>query len=150
VLGLHPGPSFGVHLIAAACGVRLAEAQPWVDELSASHLVNNTDDGRYRLHDLIRLFAHQCGLNEDPPAQRAHTVARIVDWYVALAHALDPPYQSTMEIPVLADRHSALNFLDTERNNMVPVAQFANDHGTISVQCVTGLGEWWCGGFRVR
>ncbi|TCO53772.1 AfsR/SARP family transcriptional regulator [Actinocrispum wychmicini] len=132
VLGSHPGPSFCVHLVAAACGVAVAEARPWIAELSASHLVTEVGGGRYRLHDLIRLFAHQCGLIDEPAADRAAMAGRIVGWYVSLAGVLG---ESTVELPRFADRHAALDFLDAERPNMVPIAQFADEQGLYAKVC---------------
>ncbi|MBP2326681.1 DNA-binding SARP family transcriptional activator/Tfp pilus assembly protein PilF [Kibdelosporangium banguiense] len=125
MLGVHPGASFCVHLVAAACGVPAAGAKPRVAELAASHLVNEVGGARYRLHDLIKVFAHQCALVDESGAERAAAGVRIVDWYLALAGV----ELSSVEVPRFADQNAAFDFLDTERHNMVAVVQFANDNG---------------------
>jgi tetratricopeptide (TPR) repeat protein len=43
--------------------------------------------GRYRLHDLIRLYARERLAAEDPPAAEAEALRRLIDWYVGMLPA---------------------------------------------------------------
>jgi tetratricopeptide (TPR) repeat protein len=140
LLGLHPGPSFSTSLAAA-----LADPDPGAGrslaELAAAHLVTDAGPDRYRCHDLIGLFARQCALAREPAPDRAGAVARLLDWYLATAHAanriLDPGRdrvtpalrQPVPEPPFGPDHHAALGFLDAERGNLLPVVRYAAEHG---------------------
>ncbi|MFD4672462.1 BTAD domain-containing putative transcriptional regulator [Lentzea sp. NPDC058450] len=119
VLGEHPGASFPADL-ADALG-------PGLDELVASHLVSETGNGRYALHDLIRLFARQSGDLGDG-------VARLLDRYLTVAHAagqvLNPRHdlvsrQPSDDLPFGDDRAEVLAYLDAERDNLLHVIRLA-------------------------
>jgi DNA-binding SARP family transcriptional activator/tetratricopeptide (TPR) repeat protein len=145
LLGLHPGPTFTAHLAAAVADLSPAAAEAAVDELAAAHLAIAAGSGRYRYHDLIRLFAHQCAVVDGGPADRDTAIANALDWYLSAAHAanrvLDPGRDRVTptlhrpagdprpEPPFPPERHAALAFLDGERANLVPVVRFATEHG---------------------
>ncbi|MFS8096984.1 tetratricopeptide repeat protein [Lentzea alba] len=119
VLGEHPGASFPADL-ADALG-------PGLDELVASHLVNETGNGRYGLHDLIRLFARQS-------ADIGDGVERLLDRYLTVAHAanevLNPRHDLVTrppsdDLPFPANRAAVLAYLDAERDNLLHVIRLA-------------------------
>ncbi|MFD4638094.1 BTAD domain-containing putative transcriptional regulator [Lentzea sp. NPDC058436] len=119
VLGEHPGASFPADL-ADAMG-------PGLDELVASHLVSEVGNGRYALHDLIRLFARQSGDIGDG-------VERLLDRYLTIAHAagevLNPRHDLVArphsdDLPFGSERVEVLAYLDAERDNMLHVIRLA-------------------------
>ncbi|MFJ5987005.1 BTAD domain-containing putative transcriptional regulator [Lentzea sp. NPDC092896] len=119
VLGEHPGANFPADL-ADAMG-------PGLDELVASHLVSEMGNGRYALHDLIRLFARQSGDLGDG-------VERLLDRYLTIAHAagevLNPRHDLVTrphcdDLPFAADRVEVLAYLDAERDNVLHVIRMA-------------------------
>ncbi|USX54830.1 BTAD domain-containing putative transcriptional regulator [Lentzea sp. HUAS12] len=123
VLGEHPGASFPADL-ADAMG-------PGLDELVASHLVSEVGNGRYALHDLIRLFARQSGDLGDG-------VERLLDRYLTIAHAagevLNPRHDLVVrersdDLPFGADRVEVLAYLDAERDNLLHVIRLAAREG---------------------
>lgn len=123
VLGEHPGASFPADL-ADAMG-------PGLDELVASHLVNEMGNGRYALHDLIRLFARQSGDLGDG-------MERLLDRYLTIAHAagevLNPRHDLVTrphcdDLPFAADRVEVLAYLDAERDNVLHVIRMAARSG---------------------
>ncbi|SFR02317.1 DNA-binding transcriptional activator of the SARP family [Lentzea waywayandensis] len=123
VLGEHPGANFPADL-ADAMG-------PGLDELVASHLVSETGNGRYALHDLIRLFARQSGDIGDG-------VERLLDRYLTIAHAagevLNPRHDLVTrphcdDLPFAADRVEVLAYLDAERDNVLHVIRLAARSG---------------------
>ena len=59
LLSLVPGPDFGTGLASAAAAVSLPEAVALLDVLTAASLLEETADGRFRFHDLIRLHARE-------------------------------------------------------------------------------------------
>jgi DNA-binding SARP family transcriptional activator/Tfp pilus assembly protein PilF len=141
LLGLHPGPTFDAHVAAALAGIPLAEASAAVTELAAVHLATPAGRSRYRCHDLVRLFARQCAEIDEPPRGRVEAGALLVDWYrVAVGAACrviepgrdrvtTPPPRSPELLPFAQEHHAALEFLDGERDNLLPIVRYAADHG---------------------
>jgi DNA-binding SARP family transcriptional activator/Tfp pilus assembly protein PilF len=141
ILGLHPGVTFTAHLAAAAVQLPLASARRAIEELAAAYLVIEADNGRYRFHDLIRLYAHECAQLDEQPGERDEAVARMLDWYLAIADAgnriidrgrdkVTPSLRHPLtDVPFPPDHHSALAFLDGERANMLPVIRYAAENG---------------------
>ncbi|MGW5667519.1 tetratricopeptide repeat protein [Micromonospora sp. NPDC003776] len=66
-------------MIAALTGLTLDEATDVVDELVDRHLVEELTDGRYRVHDLMRQYAFELGLQTDTPAARSAAVDNLLD-----------------------------------------------------------------------
>lgn len=145
LLGLHPGSTWSVWLAAAVVGSSLAAARRALDELVAAHLVVEVTNDRYQFHDLVRLYARECGELAESAAARAHAVARLLDWYLAVADAANRAIDRGRDrvVPVLrhppdvlpfpADAQRALAFLDEERDNLLPVMIFAVQRGRPAV-----------------
>lgn len=66
-------------MIAALTGLTWDEANDVVDELVDRHLVEELTDGRYRVHDLMRQYAFELGLQTDRPAARSAAVDNLLD-----------------------------------------------------------------------
>jgi hypothetical protein len=58
-----------------------------LDELVDLGLLQDSAAGRYRFHDLVRLFARTRLEAEESPAERAALTARVTSWLVG---SLDP------------------------------------------------------------
>jgi DNA-binding SARP family transcriptional activator len=141
LLGLHPGPTFAGHLGAAVTASTPANAGRYLDELATAHLVVDLKGGRYRFHDLIRLYAHERAQVDEDATGRDDAVGRIVDWYLAVAEAANQvldrnrdrvvptPRYRPPELPFRAEHQDTLAFLDGERDNLTPVVGFAAQHG---------------------
>lgn len=137
LLGLHPGATFCTQLAAAMAGMSRGRARRAVDELGAAHLITEIDSGRYRFHDLIRLYAAECARIDETPESRAEAADRLLDWYLAVVAAgnrtLDPtrdllvPDVVEEDLPFPADPGAVLTFLDRELSNLVPVVGHAAD-----------------------
>lgn len=136
-LGQHPGGTFTLALAAAVAGTPTGGVRGPLGELVCAHLVADLGDGRYRFHDLIRLYAAE----RAKPAEITTAAARITGWYLTVADSanrifdpvrdragpvvVDPP----VEVPILADHEAALSFMDQERSNLPAVVQYAAAHG---------------------
>jgi tetratricopeptide (TPR) repeat protein len=88
LLGLHAGPDVGTPAAAALLGVSTEDAHRLLGTLAGVHLVERTGRDRYRLHDLLRLYAAERA-TEEPEENRARAVDRVLTWYVRSAHAAD-------------------------------------------------------------
>lgn len=134
-VGLHPGPEFGVPVVAAALDADIETAEELLDALVEASMLGETATGRFRQHDLVRLHARQHAEAEpDGPA----IARRILEWYLAGTLAADEvltPYRRRdpgnpfMELDRAAvthpNRHAALEWLEAERPNLVAAAQRA-------------------------
>jgi tetratricopeptide (TPR) repeat protein len=81
-------PDWG-DLGAAACAslvdVRVIEAERALDQLAGAHLLEPTLDGRYRFHDVVRLYARERGHAVEPAADRTAAMGRLATWLLTMA-----------------------------------------------------------------
>lgn len=130
LIGLVPGPDFTPHAIAALTGSSLADASAALDRLTAYHLVEQYMPGRYRFHDLLRLYAADRAAIDEPVSVRDEAVGRLFEWYLRTAEAAvrshdkqfvrlprdgGDPVPPTLDFP---DRPAAVGWLDAARPNL--------------------------------
>ncbi|GGB42981.1 regulatory protein AfsR [Flexivirga endophytica] len=82
LLGLLPGVDAGVPVTAALAGCTEREAEATLDQLVDAQLAESRTPGRYRLHDLLRLFAREQAEQQDPEEARDGAVRRALEWYL--------------------------------------------------------------------
>jgi tetratricopeptide (TPR) repeat protein len=75
-------PEFGVGLVAALTGVDPVAAEDALDELVAVRLVDVVAEGRFKIHDLLRLYAAELAEQDFPPDDRKQALDRALDWYL--------------------------------------------------------------------
>ncbi|WP_104476806.1 tetratricopeptide repeat protein [Actinokineospora auranticolor] len=141
LVGLHPGADFTLGVAAAAVGDSPGHAQAWLDELMEANLVDEPLADRYRFHDLIRLHAADRARAEEGERASAAAVRRMADWYLhsaAAATAKTTPHRTGFHVDVAQEpvdpteftgHGDALDWLDTERTNLLAVAGEAMDRG---------------------
>ncbi|GIG62081.1 SARP family transcriptional regulator [Longispora fulva] len=138
LLGLVPGPDFTVAAVAALAGLAAADAARLLDRLVAAHLVDELADGRYTLHDLVRIFAAERAHAEEPAAARDTATEHLHDWYVRIAdHAGNRLYPQARRLPVphpageadnpFPDNAAALAALDAELPNLIAATRRGPD-----------------------
>jgi tetratricopeptide (TPR) repeat protein/transcriptional regulator with XRE-family HTH domain len=136
--GLHPGPDLAPHAVAALTGGPLSLASQRVKALARASLLQPTGTGRYRMHDLVRVYAGELVAAQDGKQEaRRAALTRLFDYYLhgagAAMDALFPddrhrrPRIPPPETPApsLADPRVARAWLDAERASMVAVAVHA-------------------------
>jgi DNA-binding SARP family transcriptional activator len=84
LLGLNPGPDFGPDAAAALAGTAPRTARQLLDLLAEVHLIEHAGHGRYRLHDLLRIYAAE-RVTEEPDQDRAMALDRLLHWYLHTA-----------------------------------------------------------------
>ncbi|MEU0572559.1 BTAD domain-containing putative transcriptional regulator [Nonomuraea sp. NPDC005983] len=82
LFGVLDVPEVGVELVAALADVDPKTAEAALDELAEARLLEPVGDGRFRMHDLLRLFAAELAAAHDSPDERARAVRRALDWYL--------------------------------------------------------------------
>jgi transcriptional regulator with XRE-family HTH domain len=83
-LAVVPGRDFDAALAAVAGEVAVEVAWDALDELVDLGLLHDSASGRYRFHDLVRLFA-RTRLEEESPAEREALTARVTSWLLRMA-----------------------------------------------------------------
>nr|WP_281388826.1 tetratricopeptide repeat protein [Nocardiopsis algeriensis] len=138
-LGLHPGTEFSAGAAAALTGVAQDAAQRFLERLVRANLVERPRPGRYRLHDLVRLYAVERVAAEDGADAARGAVGRVARWYThAAAQAQrtelpnfpvvpggDPP----ADLPEFGSPGEALGWFEQERTNLIAVLESAHEHG---------------------
>ncbi|WP_231335621.1 ATP-binding protein [Actinomadura graeca] len=90
IIGLLDAPDVAAWTVAALLGVPLNEARPHLETLIDAQLVNvvgpdATGELRYRMHELVRLYARTCSEAEDAPRQRTAALGRALGGWLWLA-----------------------------------------------------------------
>jgi tetratricopeptide (TPR) repeat protein len=134
LLGLHPRGDFDAYAVAALAGTDLDEARRLIQPLARGHLVEEHAPGRYRMHDLLRMYAAELA-GADPVPQ-----ARLFDYYLSTAAAaMDTLYPaeryrrpvvapSGTPAPPVGEPALARAWLDAERANLVAVTVASAAH----------------------
>ncbi|MBE1501651.1 DNA-binding SARP family transcriptional activator/tetratricopeptide (TPR) repeat protein [Amycolatopsis lexingtonensis] len=79
LLATAPGPDIGLPAAAALAGRPPAATRKVLRALENAHLLTRTASGRYRMHDLVRLYAAERTL---PGAARDDALRRVTDFYL--------------------------------------------------------------------
>ncbi|MCE7003959.1 tetratricopeptide repeat protein [Kibdelosporangium philippinense] len=82
LLGLHPGPDIGLAAVAAITDMTESQAQQVLREACVAHLIHHYTPGRYRFHDLLRLYAHEQAIANDRDWERDDAIRRVLDHYI--------------------------------------------------------------------
>ncbi|MEV4050122.1 BTAD domain-containing putative transcriptional regulator [Amycolatopsis sp. NPDC049688] len=151
LLGLLDVPDFPAWVVAALLETGLPAAEDILDSLVDVHLVEVSGTGRYRFHDLLRVFARERANAVDPPAERAAALHRAFGAWLGLAvraesglpcrflkvrltAGLGAPFDDRTAGELLAD---PLAWLDAERDALVAVLEQALALDMTTLACDT-------------
>ncbi|MFI6084194.1 AfsR/SARP family transcriptional regulator [Streptomyces sp. NPDC051217] len=137
LLGLADGPDISLAAAAAVLDLPPHETEDLLESLVDTSLVESAAPGRYRYHDLVRLYARACAdRDEQPPAGMDLALSRLLDFYLAtvarvytierpgdrLKDHLEPTeYQGL----VFTDRNQAQDWLYAEADCLLACARQA-------------------------
>ncbi|MFI0370185.1 tetratricopeptide repeat protein [Actinomadura sp. 1N219] len=85
-LGVLPGRDFTAGVVARTGDVGDEDAERMLGELMDRHLIEVAGEDRYRLHDLLRLYAKERMADEESPSDRRDAFRRSLSWYGDLLH----------------------------------------------------------------
>ncbi|MEU7647457.1 AfsR/SARP family transcriptional regulator [Streptomyces huasconensis] len=115
LLGLADGPDLSLAAAAAVLDLPLDETEDLLESLVDTSLVESAAPGRYRYHDLVRLYARACAeRDEQPPGEREAAMSRLLDFYLASAarvYAIERPGDRTVD-HLEATEHAGQDFGD--------------------------------------
>lgn len=137
-LGLVPGPDADAYAAAALLDTLPVEAEHLLQDLVDHSLLTEPAEGRYRMHDLLRLHARTL-TGSDPVSQRDPATERLLDYYqhtacraearIARYSRPEPAGLTPAQAPALPDADSARAWLRAERANLEAAFDHAADHG---------------------
>ncbi|TDQ00564.1 AfsR/SARP family transcriptional regulator [Labedaea rhizosphaerae] len=145
--GMMPGADFDVSAIAVVTGLTPAASRASVRRLVAAHLLERRDDGRFRMHDLVRFHALSCAAAEDAEPVRDAAQRQLIGWYLAKTTAaaavipygaglLTPPGHAGLpayQVQPFRDTAEALDWLNAECPTLLMIVRAAADGDTPAV-----------------
>ncbi|MDX3000175.1 tetratricopeptide repeat protein [Kribbella solani] len=130
-LGLLPGTTFGVGVVASAMSTTADIVVPRLRHLVSLNLVQPLTEERFTMHDLVKLFARRCADGDDEPVRRA------LDYYLQSADAanhrliparvrtpVDPP-MSGVVVEQFRTPESAMEWCGAELSNIADAVDLA-------------------------
>jgi tetratricopeptide (TPR) repeat protein len=141
LLALHPGNDADIYAAAALIAADTAVTGTDIATLVRQHLLLHDSDGRYALHDLVRVFAAQRAADEERGTDQHAALTRLFDHYVAVAAAAaaalfpadlnrypDLPAPAP-PAPDVTAADAAREWLERERPVLVAAAAHMAEHG---------------------
>ncbi|GHA18230.1 MULTISPECIES: AfsR/SARP family transcriptional regulator [Streptomyces] len=137
LLGLADGPDISLAAAAAVLDLPTEETEDLLESLVDTSLLESAAPGRYRFHDLVRLYARSCAERDEwPPSEREAAMSRVLDFYLATAarvYAMERPgdrlveHLEPTEYPglIFGNRQEALDWLYCEANCVLASARQA-------------------------
>jgi DNA-binding SARP family transcriptional activator len=84
LLGLADGPDISLAAAAAVLDLPVEKTEDLLESLVDTSLLESAAPGRYRYHDLVRLYARACAeRDEQPPSEGDAALSRLLDFYLA-------------------------------------------------------------------
>jgi tetratricopeptide (TPR) repeat protein len=136
LLGILDTPDVSVVMAARLLDEPELQAEQALELLVDAQLLQTPSLSRYRLHDLLRLYAREQAAQLDPEPTRLAALGRILDCYLATARRTSQLVQpadqrragsSTDQAAALPlpDRAAAIGWLDAEQANLVALVRQA-------------------------
>lgn len=139
LIGLHPGPDISLGA-ASACDRRShQDTSRSLAKLVDAHLLEQSEHGRYRAHDLLAEFAAYCAEIDEPEDLRRAAGEHTVRYYLTAATGaacaayptfLPPPGSGEhgSEAVEFLDRSQAQKWFLRERSNLLAIIAFSAEH----------------------
>jgi DNA-binding SARP family transcriptional activator/tetratricopeptide (TPR) repeat protein len=141
LLGLAPGPDIGTAAVAHLCELPAGRALAALRGLERASLLQQHVPGRYRMHDLIALYAAEHARDALPESDRETALRLLADFYTHTAYAGDRlayPHRTPSEIgpppaddplQTLPDEVAAQAWFDAEHLCLAAVQNLAAERG---------------------
>ncbi|MEU2595776.1 tetratricopeptide repeat protein [Streptomyces hirsutus] len=99
VVGLTLGPTFSAESIAQMADDDEYTVEDLLEDLADHHLISPDDvPGRYRIHDLMRLFAKERAHDEESPEERTAAIRRLVEWHLRVLESHSPSVRTWVRL----------------------------------------------------
>jgi DNA-binding SARP family transcriptional activator/tetratricopeptide (TPR) repeat protein len=140
LLALHDGPDISLDAAAAVLDLDTYGTEALLEGLVDASLIESAAPGRYRFHDLLRLYARDCAERDETPEARCATLSRLLDFYLASAasaYGLENPGDRLLDhlAPVarpgvpFGTRQEGLDWLFAEAPGLLTAVQQSASNG---------------------
>ena len=157
-LAVAPGRDFDAALAAVAGGMAIEDAWDALDNLVDLGLLQDSAAGRYRFHNLVRLFARE-RLQEEPLADREALTTRVTSWLLRMATMagrwFEPahrrPDRPDPDLAVMSSAEEAERWLRGNADNWLGALRAAASSGehSLVLDCAESMhwfSDWWVHG----
>ncbi|MDX6740583.1 ATP-binding protein [Actinocorallia sp. A-T 12471] len=137
LLSLHPGDDFDVESAAVLAAVGGSEAARLLDGLVGANLIIEEESGRYRFHDLLRLYSRDLAELSAAADDGDAAFDRLLQHHLATAVAADGvlipdrwhlgPLYTRPPIRHFADKAEAVRWLEGNLVNLLALQRHAHD-----------------------
>ncbi|WP_336211082.1 AfsR/SARP family transcriptional regulator [Nonomuraea sp. LPB2021202275-12-8] len=157
LLGLLDTPTHTPAATAALVGWPEARAEAALERLRGARLLESAARGRYRFHDLIRLYAREQAARELTEPERAAALRRGLHHYLATANTATQRVHSQVQEPyygaeqpgvALASARETGEWTEAERDNLLAVAHQAAESAAPDTAIGLALGLHWPFNYR--
>ncbi|MDQ1049656.1 tetratricopeptide (TPR) repeat protein [Streptomyces sp. V4I2] len=143
LLGPPDGPDISLAAAAAVLDLSAEDTEDLLESLVDTSLLESAAPGRYRFHDLVRLYARACAERDEwPLREREAAIARLLDFYLATAagvYRIERPgdrlvdHLEAADHPGLTfqDRYAARDWLYSEARSLLAAIQQAPSEGEL-------------------
>ena len=134
LLPVNTGPDISTAAVAALAGQPTRQVRTVLGQLVQAHLLEpaGAGSGRWRMHDLLRLYARQLPATQPQEQELGQARGRLLDYYLNQARAAGAHLSALpgTSLPgIFGDRLDALAWLDAERPNLIAAAVMAASCG---------------------
>jgi tetratricopeptide (TPR) repeat protein len=124
LLGLVDVPSFTPEMVGALAETSVEAAEEYLEGLLDAQLLEQTNPGRYHIHDLLRIYARECADAEESAIERQASLVRALKFYLTTAEHFNNILRSVREEQ---GRREAVSWFEAERSVLVEAAGLAAD-----------------------
>jgi tetratricopeptide (TPR) repeat protein len=141
LLALWPGADFHPWVCVVLLGLEPHIVQQILDDLVMAQLIEpGVTPGRYRMHDLLRLFAYEQFVEEETLADQDAAWILLLKATLTLVRNMVAALQrsepvSNQELENRSESATALHLLDAERANLIAMVNQAAARGPIEISC---------------
>lgn len=141
LIGMAPGVTTEAVSAAALLGTTVNRAKDVLQHLESSSLIYQYRPNRYRMHDLVRLYAAERAALDEAPLSRDQAMRRIIDHYLFSGYAgdrllaehrraidLGPPSPGALPLSFPNDL-AAVQWFDSEHSNILAAQRMAVEYG---------------------
>jgi tetratricopeptide (TPR) repeat protein len=133
LLTLNSGREVSTEAVAALTGQEQRPTRRMMEALARAHLIEpGSAEGRWRLHDLVRIYAEEQGRACAESDHRQIALERLLHYYLTVADAADICLRAQLGTLVpgrFTSRQDALAWLDGEHENLVSAVSIATSTG---------------------
>jgi DNA-binding SARP family transcriptional activator/tetratricopeptide (TPR) repeat protein len=142
LLALAPGPDIDAAAAASLTALPAGRLRGVLQDLEYAHLLARYGPGRYRMHDLVRLYAAERARTDQPAPDRTAALRRVVDFYLHTAFAADRVLAPRRQ-PIDISPAPAELMPDPPANPATAMAWFGQEHACLRAAQQVAFSEGW-------